>query len=173
MGYKGFASLQVRPQQVRPYYDQLSPSPLCLSYPCGFLLITSVSFQLKSYHSSFSAWNKCRSHFSTTQNWVFLLQNQWKTKNSFFYVGPIYRWTCSCSNHITQHSFRTTRNKTSYRSRKKTVEGLLFEDNQPIVFPFVGLKHFLKDEKVNYCNFFHCINNFDTCPFPQEIINSL
>ena len=40
MGYKGFASLQVRPQQVRPYHDQLSPSPLCLSY---LLLIKSVS----------------------------------------------------------------------------------------------------------------------------------
>lgn len=29
------------------------------------------------------------------------------------------------------------------------MEGLLFEDNRPIVFPFVGLKHFFKDEKVN------------------------
>ena len=24
-----------------------------------------------------------------------------KQKNSFFYVGSIDRWTCSCSNHVT------------------------------------------------------------------------
>ena len=146
MGYRGFASLQVRPQQVRLYYDQLSPSSLCLSYLWGFPLIN---------------------RFLLSLNHIIV---RWAREiHSFFYNSKLSLCAPKPLENKKIVSFmwvRLTAELAAVATMWKKVEGLRFEDHRPIVFPFDGLmfksykKDFFKDKKVNYCNFsIYCINN--------------